>query len=456
MIRRPARASGDAVRKILRSASGKTTVPMSRPSTTTSRPARTMARSWVLTHSRTTGTADTAETQAGDRGRPGSRRPPARPRGRPRSPAPSGWSMRPRSSAARRMVSASSTASGSSCAPAAARRLAQRHQRHAAIERARVEMGEAERLGDRARRGGLARGRRAVDGDDAALHRTDPPGQAAQRLREAREAHRRARHVVHPDPGARHGAEHRERHGQPVIAGGPDRARAAARSPPSTCRSSPDTSARLPTDAQVLRDQAEPVALLHPELADLPEDRRALARATRARRAAGSRRSARGSRRPRPRWRGASPAARPDRPPARRSARVASSTATGAPIRASTARNPVRVGLTPTPAMRSSPAFGQHRRADQERGRRGIAGDLQLERLEPAGRGEPDPAVGLVHPVAEGAEQPLACGRASGRAAPGARPRPAGEPGQQERALDLRARHRHLVRERGQGRRPGP
>jgi len=49
LIRRPARVSGDAVRKILRSASGKTTVPMSRPSTTTSCPARTIARRRVLT-----------------------------------------------------------------------------------------------------------------------------------------------------------------------------------------------------------------------------------------------------------------------------------------------------------------------------------------------------------------------------------------------------------------------
>ena len=45
------------------SASGNTTVPMSRPSTTTSRPARTMARSRELIHSRITGTAETAETQ---------------------------------------------------------------------------------------------------------------------------------------------------------------------------------------------------------------------------------------------------------------------------------------------------------------------------------------------------------------------------------------------------------
>ena len=62
--RRPARASAEAVRKILRSASGNTTVPMSRPSTTTSCPALTIARSRELTHSRTTGMAAMAETHA--------------------------------------------------------------------------------------------------------------------------------------------------------------------------------------------------------------------------------------------------------------------------------------------------------------------------------------------------------------------------------------------------------
>ena len=146
------------------------------------------------------------------------------------------------------MVSASSTASGSSVALAAACRLAQRHERHPAIQRARVEMGEPDAPRRRpgpwwtCPRPKVRRWRRRRPS------RTDPPGQPAQRLGEAREAHRRARHVVHPDPRARHACRARR---TPWPAGDRRRsapARAAARSPPSTYRSSPDTSARQPTE----------------------------------------------------------------------------------------------------------------------------------------------------------------------------------------------------------------
>ena len=56
-----ARASGLAVRKTFTSASGKTTVPMSRPSATTS-PLSPSARWWATMTSRTAGTAETGET----------------------------------------------------------------------------------------------------------------------------------------------------------------------------------------------------------------------------------------------------------------------------------------------------------------------------------------------------------------------------------------------------------
>ncbi|KDQ66374.1 hypothetical protein DT87_03810 [Streptomyces sp. NTK 937] len=62
-LRRAARASGDAVRKILMSASGSTVVPMSRPSTTMPpRAAAAMERWSPVIRVRTSGTALTALT----------------------------------------------------------------------------------------------------------------------------------------------------------------------------------------------------------------------------------------------------------------------------------------------------------------------------------------------------------------------------------------------------------
>ena len=125
----------DAVRKTLRSASGNTTVPMSRPSTTTSRPARTMARSRELIHSRMTGTADTADTRAGHRDAPqlrvhrhalevGREARPVRLEHQP-----------PVFGRAEDRLRHPATASGSLVGLAAAGRLPQRHQRDPAVER---------------------------------------------------------------------------------------------------------------------------------------------------------------------------------------------------------------------------------------------------------------------------------------------------------------------------------
>jgi hypothetical protein len=61
MSRRRARSHGSATRKILRSAPGKTTVPMSRPSTTTSWPTAA-SRTRAFTQSRTGGIAATPDT----------------------------------------------------------------------------------------------------------------------------------------------------------------------------------------------------------------------------------------------------------------------------------------------------------------------------------------------------------------------------------------------------------
>ena len=61
-LRRRARSSADAVRKIFTSASGSTTVPMSRPSTTTVTDPSASSRCRSTSRVRTSGTADTAET----------------------------------------------------------------------------------------------------------------------------------------------------------------------------------------------------------------------------------------------------------------------------------------------------------------------------------------------------------------------------------------------------------
>ena len=61
-LRRRARSSADAVRKILTSASGSTTVPMSRPSTTTLPGPAASSRCSPTRRARTAGTAETAET----------------------------------------------------------------------------------------------------------------------------------------------------------------------------------------------------------------------------------------------------------------------------------------------------------------------------------------------------------------------------------------------------------
>ncbi len=66
-VRRRARSSTDASRKILRSASGSTTVPMSRPAMTMP-PASASVRCRSSSAARSSGIADTAETAASTAG----------------------------------------------------------------------------------------------------------------------------------------------------------------------------------------------------------------------------------------------------------------------------------------------------------------------------------------------------------------------------------------------------
>src|SRR6266536_723868 len=63
-LRRRPRSVSDAVRYTFRSASGATTVPMSRPSTTMHRAASMISRCWATSRARTAGTAATADTAA--------------------------------------------------------------------------------------------------------------------------------------------------------------------------------------------------------------------------------------------------------------------------------------------------------------------------------------------------------------------------------------------------------
>ena len=110
----------------------------------------------------------------------------------------------------------------------------------------------------------------------------------------------------------------------------------------------------------------------------------------------------------------------------------------------------MRVGFTPTPAMRSSPGFGEDRGAHQERGGRGIAGHLDVERLDPAAGAELDPALALRHRVAERAQHPLGMVARSSAGFPQVHRYLADQAGQQQGALDLGARDRHRVPQRAQ------
>ena len=152
--------AGSAVRNTFSSASGATTVPMSRPSATQS-PAAISARCLATSAARTPG-----------------RRPPAR---RPRRPRACGS---PRS----RRAPSSSTRSPSSMprrsrASSRRRRVGLRAARRAptrAVHRAAVEVGEAERVRRRRARRSTCRPRRAVDRDDHARPSL-APRQAARR-----------------------------------------------------------------------------------------------------------------------------------------------------------------------------------------------------------------------------------------------------------------------------------
>ena len=140
-----ARTSGVAVTKILTSASGHTTVPMSRPSSTAPRAAcgqrHAGSRAWLP-----------APAGCGPRWRP-----PRRRRGRA-GPGRRAWPGR----AARAAATAAAAVVQRAAAPPHV-------ARDGAIEQAGVEMGEAELRGDALGQRALARSRRTIDGDDHGL-----------------------------------------------------------------------------------------------------------------------------------------------------------------------------------------------------------------------------------------------------------------------------------------------
>ena len=162
--RRRARSSTEASRKILRSASGRTTVPMSRPAMTIP-PARARSRWRSSSAARSSGMADTADTAASTSGRGRHRcdRPRRRGRGRagPARPARARPRRRARSAPPRRPTSTPRC----SAEPG-----------HRAVEQARV----AEPVAD-------VRGRR---GAPTLLLPDEPGRRARRRARAARSTHR--------------------------------------------------------------------------------------------------------------------------------------------------------------------------------------------------------------------------------------------------------------------------
>ena len=140
------------------------------------------------------------------------------------------------------------------------------------VQRSRVEMAEAERLGHGARRARLARRSRSVDRDDPAPHHRLRTLMLASVSRKRGKAHVGTAHVVDGDARARHRAQHGERHRQPVIA-------RRAHLPCRRARRSGDMEVvalhlRHGTDrAKILRHESQPVALLHPEFTDIAKDR---------------------------------------------------------------------------------------------------------------------------------------------------------------------------------------
>ena len=131
--RRRARSSGSAVRNTFTAASGATTVPMSRPSATQS-PTDISSRCLATSASRTAGLVATREAASDTSGvRMASVT--SRPSATTRSPS-----------------SRSMAAAASEAAPPSSEQL----QPHGAVHRARVEVGEAQRLRRRARHRALA------------------------------------------------------------------------------------------------------------------------------------------------------------------------------------------------------------------------------------------------------------------------------------------------------------
>src|SRR5439155_8553461 len=247
---------------------GKTTVPMSRPSTTTPAGCRATARRCsAFTHARTSGNAATADTRAVTRS--------DRTASSTSTPATVGVNSRPTSASAIGRSRASPTIRWT-FHPSPFPRPSSPRLSSAANVSARYNAPES-----RCAQPSRSATRAPVDdfpdaaGPSIAMTRTLPPSpspHAPQILEEPRITDRDRRPLRQPHVRARHRPQHGERHRQAVVAG---RVHAAARwaggppHPQVVAAGFRVAAHRL----EVRRDQLEAIALLDPQLAHLAEHR---------------------------------------------------------------------------------------------------------------------------------------------------------------------------------------
>ena len=319
------------------------------------------------------------------------------------------------------------------------RRASQRGQRHAAVHRPGVEVGEAELGRDGAGDGGLAGPGGAVDRDDhggsvgavtaagaARVRRAEQRGEVGL---EAGVADRGRLHPVDLDALARgeagDGAEHRD----PVVAVGVDRAAAqAAGARRSTIPSSvgstwPPSAVRAAATVSIRSDSLRRSSAAS-RIVVVPSAKQA-ASATSGSSSIASGTSAPPTSVPRSAPRRDAQVARSARRRARRSARPRSS----APIRSRIASRPVRVGLMPTSSSTTSLPGTSSAATSEEGGRGEVGGDDDRGPARGARPGAIDDrvAVGALDPRRRRRPASARCGRGSAAArSPRSRPRPAG------------------------------
>ena len=296
-------------------------------------------------------------------------------------------------------------------------------QRHAAVHRPRVEVGEAERRGDGTGDSGLAGPGGTVDRDDHGAAAYARPGQrvGAQRAREGGKvsleagiADRRGVHPLDLDPLARGEAGNRTEHRYPVVAVRVDRAATQAAPPPRSRIPSSLVSTLAPSAVSASLDGGDPVTLLAAQLGRVADRRLALGEAGRERNQRQLVDRQRDRRRRRPRSRAAARGGRGGRP-------------LGSPPRSLFGldldlgphpledREQAGAGRVEADSGEGDLAAGDEQRRDDEEGGRGeVGGDGDLAGLEPRRRAHGDRAVVTLDLGAGRGAASARCGRELG------------------------------------------